>query len=345
MTFDDRPDLPKDAKDWIVENPDAAQLLINEAHDSEAARPLAMSTWADIPQPGPQRWVIPDWLPSGGVTLLSGTGGLGKSRFALQLAAGVAGAASEWMDGATDTGLVLSGQLAGGAPVVYASWEDRPAVIARHLARLSGPSAPHVAPSMPLYLPGDTVHGVAHLGPLYTSAANRLTEHTALSRRLQDAAARVNAGLVVLDSLAAVFAASEIERAHVRGFLSPWDTWAYEHDCAVLILAHPPKSGQDYSGSTDWQAGPRALWTLTKERYGPEPRGRQSEDTRIMGWKLTCLKAKDADAGPPASVRLDWDGPALKAVGLWDSEDSEADAEAAAMGGSQNGKVRLPYAE
>lgn len=323
MTLADRPALPKTAEDWVIENPDAAADLIRQGRDAQAAQPLPMVQWQDIPQPPPQPWVIPDWLPSGALTLLSGPGGTGKSRLALQLAAGIAGGAADWMTGANTHGLALDDRLHGGGAVVYASWEDRPAVIARQLAGLSGPTRTHVTPDMALFLPGNDVHGIADAGPLYAAGAYQTTEHTHLARRLQAAAVAVDAALVVLDSLAAIYAASEIDRAAVRGFLSSWDTWAYEHDCAVLMLAHPPKSGMDYSGSTDWLAGVRALWTLTKEPYGPPP-SRNSEDSRFLGWKLACAKSNYADKGPPAAVRLDWQGPALAAVGPWeDKADSE----------------------
>ena len=34
-------------------------------------------------------WLVEDWLPSGRVSMLTGEGGAGKSRLALQLAAGI----------------------------------------------------------------------------------------------------------------------------------------------------------------------------------------------------------------------------------------------------------------
>ena len=48
--------------------------------------------------------------------------------------------------------------------------------------------------------------------------------------------------------------------------MSYLDAWADKHNCAVLILAHPPKSEAVYSGSTDWQGSARCMWTLVKEK-------------------------------------------------------------------------------
>ena len=79
---------------------------------------------------------------------------------------------------------------------------------------------------------------------------------------------------MVLDSVAAIYSANENDRAEVRGFLSALARWAYEGDRSVLLLADPPKSGSDYSGSTDWLAGVRALWTLGPRRgFIHAPRG------------------------------------------------------------------------
>src|SRR5260370_12643689 len=53
-------------------------------HDVE---PLAITVAADLAgKPVPEReWLVPDWIPSRQVTLLSGDGGVGKSLLAMQL--------------------------------------------------------------------------------------------------------------------------------------------------------------------------------------------------------------------------------------------------------------------
>ena len=109
-------------------------------------------------------------------------------------------------------------------------------------------------------------------------------ELTPLAHQLFEAAERVNAGLVVMDSVAAIYLANENDRAEVRGFLSALARRAYEGDRSVLLLAHPPKSGSDYSGSTDWLAGVRALWTLGPRRgviHAPRGAGNQLEDEHL----------------------------------------------------------------
>ena len=112
------------------------------------------------------------------------------------------------------------------------------------------------------------------------------------------------ARLLVLDPLAAAYAADENARGLVRAFVSDWDAWARANDCAVLILAHPPKSGADYAGSTDWQGSVRALWTLSQETIGLPP-ARGQPDCRTKVWTLDAVKGNYGAAPDP--VQLAWD--------------------------------------
>ena len=190
--------------------------------------------------------------------------------FALQLATAIAGGAGP---DANWGGPALSETLTESTPVVFASWDDSPAVIARRLSQISGASAPWANPTMPLYIPGEKGLGLTGSGPLYgTQERWGPCDLTPLAHRLFEAAEKVNAGLVVLDSAAAIYSANENDRAEVRGFLSTLSGWAGEGERSVLLLAHPPKSGSDYSGSTDWLAGVRALWDTRKRSPGGQRR-------------------------------------------------------------------------
>ena len=279
----------------------------------DAAEALPLHRWVDVGEsPTPREWVLTDWLSSGAITLLSGPGGVGKSTLAIQLAAAVAGnAKAPW--GGPD----IDRRLDGGAAVVFASWEDQPADITRKLANLSCYSS-WVRPDIPLHIAGDKQMGMAGGGPLW-EAPRRMDRGvlTSLAYRLMAAAENVDAALVILDSAAACYADNENDRAAVRSFLASFHNWAISHECAVLLLAHPPKSGASFSGSTDWQAGCRALWTLGAEPWGQEPKKKEA-DNRQTYWKLTCEKSNYADGGPPPALWLDWKGPTLMSGGPWD---------------------------
>ena len=64
--------------------------LAREIDGAVQRRPIGLETWDNAGPPPPRRWLVEDWLPAGRVTLLAGQGGVGKSRLALQLAAGIA---------------------------------------------------------------------------------------------------------------------------------------------------------------------------------------------------------------------------------------------------------------
>ena len=117
---------------------------------AEHHRPIELSTWAGQPAPEPRRWLVRDWLPAGRVVLLTGPGGIGKSRLVLQLAAGVAsggdGHEDTWIEAPRDTLTLGTAVEPEGNAVVYASWEDEPEEIWRRLSQISGGAAPWVTP-------------------------------------------------------------------------------------------------------------------------------------------------------------------------------------------------------
>ena len=98
----------------------------------------------------------------------------------------------------------------------------------------------------------------------------------------------------MIDPTAGAYALNENDRALVRGFLSHWDLWARATGCSVLLISHPPKSDADYSGSTDWHAASRAVWTLgvaetgTGEQSGE---GRRAKRTPAPAPRLRCVKS------------------------------------------------------
>ena len=90
---------------------------------------------------------------------------------------------------------------------------------------------------------------------------------TPAGEALRLAAEQHDARLLVVDTLGVANGASEIDRAQVGAFFADWAAWADEHDCAVLLIAHPPKTaGVAYSGSTGILGGVRAMWNIESVR-------------------------------------------------------------------------------
>ena len=230
------------------------------------------------PNPPPVSFLVKGWMPDATLSVLTGAGGAGKSRIALQLAVAVATGAEAFI---APTGkhpippdkLHAPKVLTGGpAPVVFAAWETRRLAFANRLAAICGQGKDRAATL-------DQLTGRLHYvnmrptGGLWGAAPGA---HTSTAGRwlpggdaLRAYAERAGARLLIIDPLAAAFVANENDRALVRAFLSGLDQWAEDNGCAVLIISHPPKSDSPQSGSTDWRNGVQAVWELAAGKDDP----------------------------------------------------------------------------
>ena len=252
---------------------DGASPDLLDALEAERAErwPLADAA-ADVADLDAERtaWAVDGWLPRGRVAMLTGKGGSGKSRLALQLAAALAGGMADWLPG---SGALIDTDVTGGAAVL-ATYEDPPALIAHRLDNLA--AAMH-APDVNLtrWPTRDDLRGrlyvadIAGRGPIWGAQPGQSVDarggQLPAGDDLRRYCERVGARLLVIDPLAAAFGASENARSAVREFLADLDAWARPADCTVLAVAHPSRSSNaDYptSGSTDWLNGVRAVWEL-----------------------------------------------------------------------------------
>ena len=227
----------------------------------------------------PISWHVRGWMQAHKVSILAGKGGSGKTKLAAMLTAATAAGRTVWLPGGPPL------DTAGPGKVVFASWENTRDEF--RLMLTDWPDAQGDARDTLPDLLGDRLafRDLAGLGPLWTAdnGTGRLSD---LGARLRDDAG--GAALLVIDPLAAAYGDNENDRVRVRAFMADWQSWAADAQCTVLILAHPPKSEADWSGSTDWHAAARAMWTL----------GIADGDTR-----LECIKV---NAGPkPEPLRLD----------------------------------------
>ena len=320
--------------------------LVHEIGDGDRPRPIELSTWDEADPPTPRQWLVRDWLPAGRVALLTGQGGVGKSRLVMQLAAGTASGGDTdedaWIAAPKDTLSLGSAVEPAGSPVVYASWEDEPDEIWRRLSEISGEAAPWVTPERTRQL---HVADMAGHGPIWAPEGgsrhiSTMATLTGVGYELRKQCEELGARLLVLDPLAAAYAGDENARGLVRAFVSDWDAWGRANGCAVLLVAHPPKAtGVAYAGSTDWQGAVRSMWTLEKSKRGRKP-AKNQEDNRPDEWRLSCEKS---NYGPrPEPLHLEWDtsgeGLRWRVAGPWDSAYREPAAAASA-----NGRNRHDY--
>lgn len=239
----------------------------------------------DVP---PRQWIVADLIPDRNVTDLSGDGGLGKSLLSLQLAIAMT-AGRDWL-----------GMTVAQGPVLYASCEDERDEILRR--RNSVLSAHNLVPS--------SIRGL-HLLDLTDSEETELAvagkgkplELTQLYRRLEVTIERLRPKLVLLDTRADVYGASEIERAPVRRFVSALKLLCRRYDMAIIMLSHPSVagmvSGTGQSGSTGWGNSVRSRLYLTAPRGDAD--AQPDPDVRV-------LSNKKANYGPRGvEIVVKWD--------------------------------------
>ena len=315
---------------------DELRRLVQEMASDAAGQPIELSTWEGQSEPEPRRWLVNGWLPAGRVALCTGAGGVGKSRLALQLAAGIAsggnGRDRAWIAAPRDVLSLGADVESEGSAVVYASWEDEPKEFWRRLGAISNQkAAPWVTPKrlQQLY-----VADMAGRGPIWAPSSgsrhiSTMATITPAGRELRRRCEEVGARLLVLDPLAAAYASDENARGLVRAFVSDWDAWGRAENCASFIVAHIPKSGAIYSGSTDWHGASRTMWSLDKnQRLKASGRGKEGNQPQPFEWRLTCNKL---NYGPEATVlHMDLDtsddGLRWQVVGTWDTSSDETTA-------------------
>ena len=306
--------------------------------------PLADAlTVAGSIDPAPRPWLVRDWLPLGAVTLFSGSGGIGKSRLAMQLAAAVAGGARDWLGAAGKASApMLAADGGGPAPALVVSWEDDADELERRRRGLFHGGAAYAdrdALAGRLLFVDAARPGV---GPLWTVDRRGIGGDTGgVIDALERLALERGARLVVIDSLAAAYVGSEIDRAQVRAFMGRLDRMARTVGAAVLVVSHPPKGTRQnpaapYSGSTDWRNAARALWTLADAALDADGKP-QADGAAWTGHALTLDKSNYGPL-PAAPVYLDCD---WRAGWRWGAVDAPAVARQA--DGQRNGSPARRY--
>ncbi|HET7409822.1 MAG TPA: AAA family ATPase [Paracoccaceae bacterium] len=282
------PDLSAYANEFIDQQPD------------RASRFFSASELDGKPVP-PREWLVPDLIPSSTVTLLSGDGGTGKSLIALQLAVSIA-AARNWLGHHVNSGQVM-----------YLSAEDDKDELHRRLNDISR------AEGIPLAdLERLSVRSLAGEDALLATVMQNtnVLVATGLMKELSEYAQSVEPSLIVLDTLADLFAGNENDRAQARQFIGLMRGLAIANRCAVVVLSHPSlsglNSGSGTSGSTAWNNSVRSRLYLERvldEGYEPNPDARvlttkKSNYSRVGGeiavtWRDGVFVADAPERGSP----------------------------------------------
>ena len=240
-------------------------------------------------EPEPREWVLDEWIPRGYVTGLYGPGGSGKSLLAQQLMTCLA------------TGISFLGLEVKKMKVLGIFCEDD----ARELHRRQHAINNSLFVDYKDLADFNVVSRLGDDNLIMLFSRNNRGKRTPFWQQILDTGKRVGADLIIIDTLADVFAGNENERPQVRQFVqAALARLAQELNCAVLICAHPAKVGDSgYSGSTAWDATLRSRLYLERRddtelasnyRYLSKKKSNYStiDDEIKMEYVAGCFKMK-----------------------------------------------------
>lgn len=203
-------------------------------------------------EPEARQWILPDYIPAGEITLFTGPGGAGKSLFAQQMATCLAGA------------VPFLGMATTGAKTLYVTAEDDNNELHRRQRNILR-SIGLVDLSGKLFL--SSLRG--RLGnELATFDRDGELERTKTFYELRDTITMTGAKLIILDNVAHLFTGNENDRGQVTRFVNLLYSLVKEYGVSIVLIGHPNKSGDAYSGSTAWLNAVRSQIEINRIRDG-----------------------------------------------------------------------------
>ena len=267
-------------------------------------------------------FLIDGWMPADCLTMLTGPGGIGKSYLSLQCVAALAMGynAKAWALMPEVDNPIPDHEKKDPIDIVIASYEETRLEVWKRIKRICDTLhwADYHTLSMRIHYVDLQGLGPAWGVPDDTHLAIR-SKMLPLGEYLLSKSKELGARLLVLDPSAAVYGGSDIARESVREFTSAINAWCREVGCATLLIAHPPKTGDDYAGSTDWLGSCRSMWVLRKEE-------RKGEQKTFNWYQLTFPPKNYAPLQAPVFLRKIKEGGYYTPI--WTPCDSQDEAEA-----------------
>lgn len=214
----------------------------------------------------PRQWLWPDRIPLGQTVLLTGIGGSGKSLFAQQLSTCI---------GASE---LFLGERIRPMRAIYVTCEDSEEELIRRQISICEATG----------VPFDWLMGTEDfsLVSLAGVVGNDLMVRNAkgawgATERFDMLAENCDPHgasplFLVLDNLAHFFSGDENNRQDVTAFLNLLNKLCVDYGATILLVGHPNKAGDDYSGSTAWPNAVRHHLVLKC------PEDEEDEDIRVL---------------------------------------------------------------
>ena len=209
--------------------------------------------------PPPREFIVHKLAPAGLVTMFTAPGGGGKSHISLFLAICAA------------LGIPAYGLATVQTTALYFTCEDDEAENLRRLIRAAN------AANASLDRIGDKLF-LSSLVALRDKGLVRIDQNShkmtvlplfeVIRQHILDTGAR----FVVLDNVAHFFEGNENVRAHVAGFIGLLNSLALETGAAIILISHPNKAGDSFSGSTAFQNQVRSHIHLEVDPDDPDAR-------------------------------------------------------------------------
>jgi RecA-family ATPase len=208
-------------------------------------------------EPNPPRFIIPDWLPEGYATLLSGHGGVGKSYIAMTLGACIA------------AGVRFFGLDVEPRRVLYLSCEDREDVLHWRLSRI----CKHLGIDLTsLRSKLDILDLVGSQCVLWQRDPSTGLSVTSAVGELEARMRAQQTQVLIGDGVADLYGGNENARPEVKSFINLL-LGLIPLDGAAILIGHVDKvsaingaASQGYAGSAQWHNGMRGRWYLYPER-------------------------------------------------------------------------------
>ena len=242
-----------------------------------------IAEWIGAPVPQRQ-WAVLNRVPARNVTVLSGTGGIGKTILAQQLAAATV-LGSDWFGVIPDQG-----------PVIFLSGEEDEEEMHRRFADI----VQHLDVSFE-----DLITGGLHLidkagrnAMLACPDPNKVLVTTPLLEQLSADAQRLKPKLVILDNRNMVYGGKINDPTQVSDFINTMRGFAIDANTAVILILHPSLAGmtaatdsshQGLAGVMNWHDMPRGRMFFSRIK---------TDDDKEIDKDLRSLVCKKNNYGP-----------------------------------------------